>query len=170
MDEPAAPPACVSLDLGSLGRFVPLLNCVRSWPISRRSSWSRVILRGADIAGQVTHADAVGVMEQAESDPLGIGVLVGAALRQHVPDGDEQLAGDGDHRFRASQPRLQALELRFPVRVLVRRMMRCLYHRVAQVTPTGFRDAPGVAASCRCRGRPRRDRHSQRAGGQTESG
>ena len=53
-------------------------------------------------------AQAVGVLQQFASDPFGVGMAISTAFGQHVPNGDQQLAGDGDDGFVAAQARLQA--------------------------------------------------------------
>jgi len=89
-------------------------------------------------------SEPVSMLQELASDPFGLGEAIGDALGEDVPDGDEQLAGDGDDGLVASQAGLEALELGFPVRVAARRSPGRFNHNEAQVAATSLGDLAGA--------------------------
>lgn len=65
------------------------------------------ILPGADAFGQVPDADLVGQGKEGASDLLIGSEAVGLVVGQDVPDGNEQLAGDGYLCFLRNRPAAQ---------------------------------------------------------------
>jgi hypothetical protein len=108
---------------------------------------------GALAAGQVAHADLVGQAEQRASDALGVGIPVGAAVGQDMPDRDEQLARNRDDRFVAAKPRLQPRHFGLPVGMMAGGVVGRFHHDPAQVAATRFRNAAGaeIALFWRCK-------------------
>ncbi len=90
---------------------------------------------------QVVRAD---VLVDHVQEPAGhvrlIGMPVGLALGEHVPDHDQQLAGDGDDGLVAPHPRLQPGQVGDPEIMRARRHLGRADHHVAQVAPSGLGD------------------------------
>lgn len=74
--------------------------------------------QGAEAAGQVAHAQAIGMGEEGAGHLLGVSMAVGCFLAQNIPRGYQHAPGNGDIGLGFAQPRLQARELALPVGVL----------------------------------------------------
>jgi hypothetical protein len=83
-----------------------------------------LVEKGADELGdgQIVRAagfaETVGISKEEASDLVRIGEAVGGMVGEDVPDGDEELAGDGDDGLVVADAGLETLEGGFPVRVM----------------------------------------------------
>ena len=83
-------------------------------------------------------------VHQFTGDEDRLGVLVGSLEGKHMPDGDQELPGDGNDGFVATEAWLEAGELSLPVGMGVGGSVSGFDQSGAQVFAPGFGDAPGA--------------------------
>lgn len=74
------------------------------------------VLSGRLALGAIVFAEAVVVLEELARHEFGLGKAVGLAV-EHMPDGDQEFAGNRNDGLVATQARSEALEFGLPVRV-----------------------------------------------------
>ncbi len=70
-------------------------------------------------------------IHQLACERLGISMAISFLLGQHMPHGDQQLAGNGDDRFLFADALGQALELPLPVGMMLNGNPGCFPHHPA---------------------------------------
>ncbi len=73
--------------------------------------------------GSIVFAQGISDLDELAGDALRLGMFVGEAFREYVPDGDEQFASDGDDGFVATEAGFQAGKFSLPVRVSAHRCL-----------------------------------------------
>jgi len=68
--------------------------------------------------GAASFPQTVGIGQEETSDLVRIGEAVGGVVGEDVPDGDEELAGNGDDGLVVTDTRFETLEGSFPVRMM----------------------------------------------------
>ena len=99
---------------------------------------------GRKPCGTVGLAQFVGYVHQLASDQDRLSVLICHLEGEHVPDGDQELSGDGDDGLVASQAGFEASQLGLPVRVGIGGGLGSFDQGRAQVFASGLGDAPGT--------------------------
>ena len=84
------------------------------------------VFQGALPFRQVLDTQAVGVGKEGAGHLRRLGEAVGLCLGEHMPDGNQQPAGDGHDGLGPTQAGFQTLELGPPVRVVVSLTMASL--------------------------------------------
>jgi hypothetical protein len=77
-------------------------------------------------------------------DANGIRLAVGSALRKHIPNGNEELAGDDDDRLGLGHAACETVELGFPVGEVPHGAPGGFDQRPAEFPAAGFGDLPGA--------------------------
>ena len=95
---------------------------------------------------QVTHAHLVGQGEERAGHLLLAGVPIRLLLGQDMPDGHQQLAGDGYQGFGPADTLLQTKIVLPPLALSPGRVLGSIDQRPAQVPPAGLGDPAGGMA------------------------
>ena len=85
---------------------------------------------------------APGPTHQLSGDHDGVGVVIGSAFGQDMPNGDEQLAGNGDDSDALGLTARQTLKFSFPMGMGVDSCPGTLDEHAAQVTAALLSDVP----------------------------
>src|SRR6266568_5547701 len=87
-----------------------------------------------------SHPSVGNPVHQLAGDRLRLSMGISLVLSKHMPNGDQQFAGDGHNRFLFADPPGQSFKLGFPMRMMVHRAASGFDHHSTHIPSAFFGD------------------------------